>query len=144
MPEGDAVTFKDIDPLKLIAWNFKDNTSKVITTQTFNFPFIFKLLGQKSILIGGGRSNFGQLTPQTYLVNIESGELKLIYDGPTNKVNIDETKQTLTILGSKSATTYWTPYRNGSDFEIVFDYNGNIISKNDLINGELVSPKSLN
>jgi hypothetical protein len=143
MAAEDPVTPKNDDPLQFIAWNFKDNTSKVVTTQTFNFPFSFKFLTKNSVLIGGGGGRYGLETYQTYLVNTETGESKIIYNGPTNSIKVDEIKQEITILGSKNANSYRSPFREDSDYEIVLDYNGNIISKNDLVNGKLVSPKDL-
>ena len=143
LAEVDPVTPKKDDPLQFIAWNFKNNTSKVVATQTFNFPFSFKFLTKISVLIGGGGGLYGLETYQTYLVNTETGKSKIIYNGPTNSIKVDEIKQEITILGSKNANSYRTPFREGSDYEIILDYNGNIISKNDLVNGQPVSPKDL-
>lgn len=71
------ITPKKDDPLQFIAWNFINNTSKVITTQTFNFPFSFKFLTKNSVLIGAGQSRYGLENDQTYLVDIETGESKI-------------------------------------------------------------------
>jgi hypothetical protein len=42
------------DPLKLIKFNLKDNSSSYVTDKLFNFPFYFNTLNSDKIFIGGG------------------------------------------------------------------------------------------
>jgi hypothetical protein len=115
------------DPLNLIAWNLKDNTKRIITSQEFNYPFYFRLLPNNTILIGGGRNGFGKLTNQNYIVNIENGDVKLFFNKITNNINIDEEKQTITIISSNNEKDGWAMDQYGS--LVVFDFSGKLLSE---------------
>jgi hypothetical protein len=134
-PPRDGISPKKDDFLKLIRWEFKDNTSKNITDKNFNYPFMFKFISKDKVLIAGGRSRFGLITYPTYIVNIDTGETKTLFNGVTKEINIDESK--INILSSKDIN-------NTSDTSLIsFDYNGNFLSKIDYLNEKVVPTKNI-